>query len=236
MMSTIHCSYTIATFSGRQAGQYWHTYRSTNVLTAQFNTKHALHLSEDLRVGNSTTRFVVGHDVGLLADTGAQVLLRHTLSLTALADELADAGGNASRGKYLVFAVQLGNVLVIRTNSLVRARIRWLTKYTLLRSFSLTAPTALARSRLVGPWRTPPEGRALRPITTVWSQADMVFQKMDGYGVPQWRSTATTWLNSTTFAAYTSESSVPTHQHSQQGAIEDMSRCLQRCHGCSVTV
>lgn len=77
---------------------------------------------------------------------------------------------------------------------LVVSGVRWSVDYALLRSFSVTAPTALARSRLDGPWRTPPEGRALRPMTIVWSQADMVIKEWEDERHRLWRDTMTQYV------------------------------------------
>ena len=82
--------------------------------TTQLHAENAFHLRQNLRMRNGLAAFILLDDRRLLVDANSQVLLRHTLGLTGLTNNLTHRGRHPTRRRHIIFTVQLGNTLVIR--------------------------------------------------------------------------------------------------------------------------
>lgn len=99
--------------------------RSADLLAAQLDANHALHLAQDQVVRDAAARLVVVHDLGLFADFRGQILLGEPLRLAALHDQLGHVVRHGPMLQLVRFPVQLGGVLRCRM-LLVGAGIKFL--------------------------------------------------------------------------------------------------------------
>lgn len=84
------------------------------VHTTQLHAEDALHLAQNLRVGNGFATLVVLNHRRLLVDLHRKVLLSHTFGLARLANCLSDRGRHFAGRSHIILTVQLSNALVIR--------------------------------------------------------------------------------------------------------------------------